>query len=598
MKLIDRKLLHRDSKESSLSTEVNQNERRYAEISRDPEYVELLTEFQQGHWGNCRDLLDHLNIKYSANPLLEEFTRDFEVRYDVVQTVETAARRQAKTTLLKNSKRALIILGIIAVIAGLIMGTYFLITTNLQRQKELRTDSQIETLGTQVDNLLSLGQPEKAKELIQTMKSIDPENPRVIALSAKVEEVLKINSRYIAAQEKLSAGDYQQALDEFNQIEAEYPAYRDVQLLIEQASNQIQIIQSTNDATAAYNENRWQDAINGFENVLMLDPANSDSDLQFMLLNSYLHRIIQMLDNPNTTVDDINQAEIYYQKAIAMIPQSRLYLNERENLQKISSDLLELKYTQSAYSMINDPTQTLATVATAVNYLKKASNLDPNNSVLQSDLNKITLYQAGLQYYLEMNWPSAIDPLANLVSIDENYAGGLAKQLLYEAYVSRGLQYYRVGLYIDARTQFESAETLVFDRQNLMDLFTVEIYLAQSIGKLKDYQDAASYYKYAVEAVNYPQRAMYNSTFLSNLISAIDLYTSGDYEASYTLFESTLQDKSPLYTTETINAHSGQCLAFLAAQYGSSVQSILESNSMTQQTILTTDQQLTIQTMP
>jgi hypothetical protein len=130
-----------------------------------------------------------------------------------------------------------------------------------------------------------------------------------------------------------------------------------------------------------------------------------------------------------------------------------------------------------------------------------------------------------------------------------------------------------------------------------MDLFTVEIDLAETLGKLQSFKDAASYYKYAVEAVDYSNRAVANPSFVSNLISAVQLYADGSYQDSFNLFQSTLKDKSFLFTEKEVNLRDGVCLAFVAKQYQSSVQAILERNGLTSQTIATSDESFFIPMM-
>jgi tetratricopeptide (TPR) repeat protein len=280
-----------------------------------------------------------------------------------------------------------------------------------------------------------------------------------------------------------------------------------------------------------------------------------------------------------------------------MIPQNQTYLTERENLQKISSDLLIMKYTQTALIIVNDPNQNVGLLTQALNYEKKAANLDSNNPSIQSELKKLTYYQAGFSYFAGMNWASAIEQLSSLTKIDPNYANGFAMQLLYEAYIARGNAYYDSGFYLDARNQFEAAESLSWDLQDKMNLFMVELDLAKTLGKLESYKDAASYYKYAVEAVDYFNRGTSSPSFVNNLVSAITMYSDGQFEASYRLFETTLKEKQFLFTENEFSAKKGMNIAIIAAENNSSVEAITERNGLAQQTTITEDQTLFIPTL-
>lgn len=568
-------------------------------ILRDAEYQQLLIEYQNARWEECSKLLENLLKKYPDHPRLNEFKRDFEFQYSFHQNAETSVKKTRKDQAQSGTRKGIFIGGVILAVVLFIWGGYTILHNLTVTRQQNYAQAQIAMLSGQVESLLSSGQPEKALELVQQMKALDPENEEVSALSERTNELLAMNLLYEEAQAKIENGSNAEALALLKQIDAEVPGYRDVNQLITQTQNRIEITRVTEEATLAYKESRWEDAITGFERVSVLDPTSKDANMKEQLLNSYLHRIIQMLESDESTIEDIEKAETYYRRAIAMIPQSRVYATERENLQKISSSLLEMKYTQTASALINDPNQTLNSVNRAVNYLSKASNLNPTNAQLKTEVEKITLYQVGMQDYVEMNWAPAIEQLSRLLALDQNFADGLAAQMLYEAHMGRGNQYFAVGLYLDARKEYEAAETLAWDEGgNAMKLFLVEIDLGYTLGRLKDYQNAASYFKYAVESINYAYRAPGDPGLILDLANAVQNYNDGSFQASYEGFVNALEQKSALFTEKEINAQVGTLLAFVAGENQSTVAAVSERNQLTRMTIVTTDQVLVIPYLP
>lgn len=568
-------------------------------ILRDAEYQQLLIEYQNARWEECSKLLENLLKKYPDHPRLNEFKRDFEFQYSFHQNAETSVKKTRKDQAQSGTRKGIFIGGVILAVVLFIWGGYTILHNLTVTRQQNYAQAQIAMLSGQVESLLSSGQPEKALELVQQMKALDPENEEVSALSERTNELLAMNLLYEEAQAKIENGSNAEALALLKQIDAEVPGYRDVNQLITQTQNRIEITRVTEEATLAYKESRWEDAITGFERVSVLDPTSKDANMKEQLLNSYLHRIIQMLESDESTIEDIEKAETYYRRAIAMIPQSRVYATERENLQKISSSLLEMKYTQTASALINDPNQTLNSVNRAVNYLSKASNLNPTNAQLKTEVEKITLYQVGMQDYVEMNWAPAIEQLSRLLALDQNFADGLAAQMLYEAHIGRGNQYFAVGLYLDARKEYEAAETLAWDEGgNAMKLFLVEIDLGYTLGRLKDYQNAASYFKYAVESINYAYRAPGDPGLILDLANAVQNYNDGSFQASYEGFVNALEQKSALFTDKEINAQVGTLLAFVAGENQSTVAAVSERNQLTRMTIVTTDQVLVIPYLP
>ena len=154
---------------------------------------------------------------------------------------------------------------------------------------------------------------------------------------------------------------------------------------------------------------KWDQVITAYENALTLDPKLDDPLMKEQLLNAYLKKIIGMLQNENTSIDDIENAEQYYRKAVAMIPQNKAFASERENLQEVSSNLLELKFIQTAKAILEDKNQTTTSIAKAVSYLSKAADLKPENTALQLDLKNAEYYQTAFQNFIDMDWVSAIN---------------------------------------------------------------------------------------------------------------------------------------------------------------------------------------------
>jgi tetratricopeptide (TPR) repeat protein len=570
------------------------NSTRPSDIKQDPDFRQLESEFQQGHWAVVKKILEKLENKYPENRSLSGYREDLDL-HSVIASENLLHVKKNKPEFHVHFTRSILII-IVSVIFTLVIGflAFILIRNHLQHVTLEQKIEQINSLNIQVEALLNSGQPEKALEFVQIMKEIDPENPIVIEASAEVERLNKLNEEYLIAVEYLNQNRYEDALPLLEKINESEANFKDVPHLLESTTVNVEIARSLANGIKAYENKDWQDAIDNLERILELDPSNSDASIKDMLLSSYLKRIIQMLENDTTSIEDISAAETYYRRAIAMIPQSKVYLSERENLQKASRDLLQLKYAQTAYAAIENPAQTLSSVSDAVNFLKKASNLDSSNVALQTEVNKMVLYQAGFQYYLEMNWAAAIQQLTTLTMMEKTYANGYAEQMLYEAHMGRGLQYYNVGFYLDAQKEFEAAESLVLGKNNLLKRFSAELKIGSALWKMEKFEDSASYFEYAFLSINYENWGNEESDLVTGITDAINLYNVGSYKASSDKFVSLLPQVQSLFTEKDVTFQQGTCYAMIAADYNSSVQEILTLNKLPQQTRSTADQILQI----
>jgi tetratricopeptide (TPR) repeat protein len=580
------KQVNRDSSTTPLSPN---------DIAQSSEYQSLLDEFQKGHWENCRQLIAILNEKYPNNAKIDEFKHDFELKNAAIQNLQLLAKDEKR----HKFRQFIILLSLTIGFLCIAFASIWFGVKQSQRNSQLMklrdTQNQISTLSNQVEALLISGQTDKASELIQKMKEIDAANPIVVKLSQKTDATIKLNLLYQDAQAKLKNGLNSEALTVLTEIQKEDVDFKDVPRLIDGANKEIAKTQALSNGTKAYKQGLWQEAINNFEQAFTLDSSISDPSIKEMLVNGYLQWITGLLESDNIAPEKIDQAQIYYRRAIALIPQSQNYVSEREKFQELSTSLIGLKYTQIARSTIIDPAQTPGSVSRAVAYLKAAVNLNPASTTLQADLNKIMLYQFGFQAYSGLKWPTAIEKLSALTAIDEGYANGFARQLLFEAYINQGIKYESSGFYPDARDEFEAAESLIWNDGNLTNLYLAEVDLGRTLGEMKDYKDAASYFKFAVEKIDYAKRASASPEFVNDLLSAITLFSQGKYEDSYNLFMKTLPgDCAMFYTENKVNVPEGEYLAIIAVQNQSSVQAILGRNNLPGQTITAPDQTLYI----
>jgi tetratricopeptide (TPR) repeat protein len=349
------------------------------------------------------------------------------------------------------------------------------------------------------------------------------------------------------------------------------------------------------EGNAAYQVEKWDQVISAYENALILDSELDDPLMNEQLLKGYLNRIISMFEDENTSIEDTENAEEYYRRAVAMTSQSKAFASARGTLQKASSDLLELKFTQIAKANLEDKNQTETSIAKAVSYLRKAANIKPEDTALNSDLKNAEHYQIAFENFIEMNWEQAITYLNQVSSVDSNYANGNASLLLFEAYYALGKQYYSMGLYLDAIKTLEQAEILAWhDSGNMIKLFQVQVLLGDAIGKLNDYENAVSYYQYALNAIQVNERLTNFPTIATKLAEANVFVTYRNYEDAFYAFQEVLKGIDVVYSISEIEISDGVYLAFFANENLSTVNAVLEANNLPTSTAITFGRKLKV----
>lgn len=571
------------------------NNPREASLSWDSDYLKLIEYYQNAKFGKCMELLEEMELQYPDRSELVKVRSDLEVKLSLKsmenRNKREKSRERTKTTL---NMSIFAILGTFLVLIAFFFSYNYLFSIDTV-QREAEKEATLISLYEQAAQLLLVGKPEPAIEILNTIKAIDPNYETLPELTSQAEQLLVLEDKYQTAIQLVEEDDVEEALAIFRQIDAEIPGLWDVKQQISGIENSLQITQYLEDGSLAYQEENWDQVIASYEAALSLDPKLDDLLLKEQLFQGYLHKIINLLQASDTTTADIELAEQYYRKAVALFPQSKEFASERENLQEVSGDLLEYKFTQTAKTLLADKAQTSSTIAKAVSYLKKAANIQPNNSALLMDIENAEYYQIGFQNFIEMNWPQVISNLSKAVAVDSNYASGNAKVLLYEAYYALGKQYYAAGFYQDAISQLEQAEILIWeDNNNLMRLFQVQVLLGDNFGKLGDYKNATSYYQYALNAIDASGKLGNHPELVTLLNEVVYWVAVENYKTAFETLQKVLADKSIFYTSVEVEIEDGVCLAFFASENQSTIEAITEANNLTKTMVITFGRVLTV----
>lgn len=564
------------------------------DLSNDPEYIDLIGLYQNGDFPGCREILEKLEERYPDHPALQKFEDDLQFKM-MVRSMGDKNKKSDKREKVKSSFNLIffVIIGI-AIVVGVFYFSFRYFNNQIVERQKLQEVAQLEALTTQANQLLMVGKPQPASEIVASIREIDPNYELLPTLTSEVDLLLRMEAKYQEALSLIEAGNSADALVLLYEIQEENPGLWDVSQRITAIETENQLAALLENGNTAYQNEDWDTVISSYEGALVLSPQLSDPLITEQLLQGYLKKIISMLQTDNATIEDIEEAEQYYRRAVALIPQSREYANERENLQEASSNLLQLKFVQTAKDMLADSEQTITSVKKAVTYISKAASIDPKNSALQRDVNNAEYYQVAFQDFLDMNWAAAITNLTKIMESDPNFAGGHSATLLYEAYSALAGQYYSAGFYSDALNNYEQAELIAWDdTTDALKLFQVQVNIGDTYGKLRDYENAVSYYLYALNSINVPARTDLGT--LNSLMAQASYWEAvGDFDSAYATLQEAFLEIDSVYTSSEIEIGDGVCLAFFADDNQSTVDAILEANNLPQNMVINYGRQLIV----
>ncbi len=586
-----------NSSVSRLDETTGQNTRPLV-LTNDPEYSKLFEYYQNGKFSKCMDVMEGLEKQYPEHPELLRFKDDLQMKLSLKSMAITNKKVENTKKVKVTLKMSVFAIASTVFVLIVFLLSYYYLGKMGSTQHLTEETAQLDSLNSQVEELLLVGQPQAAAEIIEMIRLINPDYENLEALTLRADDLLRLEDKYQTALGLLSEENESEALAILNEIKEERPGLWDVSQQMASIETSLQLTEYLEQGSTAYQAEDWDQVISAYENALLLNPKLDDPLVTEQLLKGYLNKIINLLQNENTTIDDVENAETYYRKAVALIPQSKEYASERGNLQEVSSNLLQLKFTQTAKLILGDKNQTVSTIANAVTYLEKAVNIEANNTAMQLDLQNAEYYQIAFQDFIEMNWSQAISKLDQILSVDSNYADGNASILLFEAYYALGKQYYSSGFYQDALYNLEQAEILTWnDTDNLTKLFQVQVLIGDTYGEMHDYQNADSYYQYALNAIEVFSRFAEYPDATLKFSEAVYLTDIGNYEDAFAAYQEVLESINVVYTVSEIAVSDGVCLAFFADENLSTMDAVIEENELTNSVVITFGRSLLVPTI-
>jgi len=113
-----------------------------------------------------------------------------------------------------------------------------------------------------------------------------------------------------------------------------------------------------------------------------------------------------------------------------------------------------------------------------------------------------------------------------------------------------------------------------------MKLFQVQILLGDTLGKLDDYQNAVSYYQYALNAIKAQNKLLFFTDLSNQYAEANFLAVIGDYRGAFKIYQEIIKQIDAVYTNSEVEISSGACLALFANENSSTVDAILKANNL------------------
>lgn len=315
------------NEELALTTQAADAKTATGHFTQDRDYLEALRDMQQGQWERVVPTLRALQARYpnatEIDDLLQEatFRSNLESNWgDKVKGVQgfTLPIRPLLTAV------PILVLGALLVIGVIYYG-------RIQQVNALSDQQQV--VLEQAQSALAAAQYREALDLFETVLSAAPEHPEALKGQSETKRQMKLANDYQLALDRITAGNYKEALALLLALQEEAPGYRDVANQIEEVKVNMGAPQLFADAEFAFGNALWLSAISQYEELRRLDSEYEVATTQEHLANAYFKAGQQMTTVRPSDSTAPKQVKTYFEKAEQMDLQDATLATEKKLLE-------------------------------------------------------------------------------------------------------------------------------------------------------------------------------------------------------------------------------------------------------------------------
>jgi tetratricopeptide (TPR) repeat protein len=554
---------------------------------KDPLFQNAMQHVQTGKWQEGLDELSQLLKNYPDSEDLQTLHAEMQLRarMDADELVE---RRREKSRKLKTWTVRLLAL---VVIVGL--GYWGIQTYSGWIQRQLSSTSQtlegeLQKVSLSIrmregQNLLEAGRLDLAAQVFQEVASADPNYPGLAAALDQVNNLQGLEAKYVSAVKQVEENNLESAMSLFKEIAAVAPGYKDVASQIKQLESRISLEDMFANAEKSYQAEEWAKAATQYETIRITDPLYKTDLIDQRLYLSYVNAAVDLLNSQNDSMENLENAEAYFRKALTLRPQDAAVQAQRELSREKFTKSLAHSYVSAAQKALQDQADSLIALKVAQYYFQKALELRPNDPDIQNQEMMSHLFIQAQAEFEQGNWDQVITLMEEIHQQDPNYAVGTARQTLFEAYLARGQAEMVTGEYELALADFQRAALLAKEVENaLLQLYNAQIKIAEAQGVLGDYTAAVLLYQEVLENLNLSKDRLNGDPELSaDLDLAAQYVRAKNDKAAFKVYRENASQALVIYGN-LVNyvVQDGDYLPALANHFDTTISVILAANNL------------------
>lgn len=289
-----------------------------------PKYTEGIACMAAGKWQQAIKEFESLQELYPKSVDVRELL-------DQVQMRATLAQSQSRRGSEKRNRRVTrwFVVGtflMIIMAAAAIVAYEMWIDPVIIREFRL---SRMTELRAKADEAIGTGNYTEARQALEELKTMLPEDPETRAALNRVEQLERMSELYGEVQTLMSAGEWDQALETLTVLQGWDAEYRDLPELLEVARQSRALDKQFQTAEAAFANGDWDTAIARYGALHQTNPTFRFEEIQTRLFESHLKYGQALIAGTETSSDKVNEALSHFSEALTYRPVDTEALTER-----------------------------------------------------------------------------------------------------------------------------------------------------------------------------------------------------------------------------------------------------------------------------
>jgi tetratricopeptide (TPR) repeat protein len=370
-----------------------------------PLYKQGVAHFEAEEWEQAISAFSRLASEFPDDQELQQILADLRLKASL--PLEETLRGRMRMRVRRLGRPALLVLGVVALIAVLAGVSYFIYTSWLLPARTVRDQqTHLRELHELAKGYLAAGEYDQAADLYRQILSEAPDDATAAAGLERVEELQELATAYDRALELTQEERWDEALEAWQAILAVDPNFRDVKYWTAFVQEQDVVGSLFVEAERRYESEDWSGAIEVLEDLRAQDMNYRRDEVEALLVSSLVNLAEQILSDAPDPAEVHSQVMELFDKAIQISPQNESVLSQR---------------------------------AVAEGYLH------------------------GCALFQEEDWEEAIEELQFVCEHELGYAGGHAVELLYQANLNCGDERAQAGDLQGALACYQAAGELPVD---------------------------------------------------------------------------------------------------------------------------------------